>query len=151
MCMKLNRGDGIRKASPIFEECSDFTTTVSIICIFIFIFIFIMSPRLQFLQVATSLFAFSHALPNVSPPQITPVPSIGRLEVKRAESGNETLVGYYTVSSGAPWETNTCGESATWSTSGQYGACAGKPSQSLYTSCSGNVLVGGAGLTTQSW
>jgi hypothetical protein len=110
-----------------------------------------MSPRLQFLQVATSLFAISHALPNLSPPQITPAPSIEKLEVKRAESGNETLVGYYTVSPDAPWETNTCGESATWSTSGQYGACAGKQSQSLYTSCSGNVLVAAAGLTTQSW
>jgi hypothetical protein len=110
-----------------------------------------MSPVLQFLQVATSLFTISNALPNL--PQITSSPFIGKLEVKRDTSTNQdsTLVGYYTTSSGAPWEINTCGESASWSTSGEYGACAGKASQSLYTSCSDNVLVADAGLTTQSW
>lgn len=111
-----------------------------------------MSSVFQFLRIATLLFAVSNALPNF--PQITPAPLVGlKLEAKRdsATDQNITLVGYYTTLSGAPWETNTCGQSATWSTSGQYGACAGKPSQSLYTSCSGNVLVGAAGSTTQSW
>ncbi|TLD18721.1 hypothetical protein E2P81_ATG11631 [Venturia nashicola] len=104
---------------------------------------------LQVPLLLAALFAIGIALPNS--PQITPAPSIAHLEAKRAtDSGNEALVGYYTESEGGAWQTNTCGESATWSTSGQYGACAGKPSQSLYTSCSGNVLVGAEGSTTQS-
>ncbi|KAE9972019.1 hypothetical protein EG327_009653 [Venturia inaequalis] len=106
-----------------------------------------MAPRTHILL--TALYGISSALLNQ--PQITAAPSIAHQEVKRAtDGGNGTLVGYYTESEGGAWQTNTCGESATWSTSGQYGACAGKPSQSLYTSCSGNVLVGAEGSTTQS-
>lgn len=131
-----------RTSSPstISDSSNNFRTCQSNICV--------MAPQTHLLL--TALFAIGHALPNL--PQITPAPSIAHLEAKRAtDSGNGTLVGYYTESEGGAWQTNTCGESATWSTSGKYGACAGKAGQSLYTSCSGNVLVGAGGSTTQSW
>ncbi|KAE9963798.1 hypothetical protein BLS_008907 [Venturia inaequalis] len=78
-----------------------------------------MAPRTHILL--TALYGISSALLNQ--PQITAAPSIAHQEVKRAtDGGNGTLVGYYTESEGGAWQTNTCGESATWSTSGQYGA-----------------------------